>query len=107
MKIYSFSDTSYRELNLQKEWVYVERDFTLEHYQTHKDDSDIDVVPYLCKVNWGEYMRVAFKRKFFLGCKEVGSLEELEKWLDECYKEQIWFEIGSKDGIMQFDPWGE
>ena len=109
MKIYGYVVPG--SFSLPKELVYVEEDSPAWDYERNKQETDIDAIPYTCRVTTrsgvDEYQRVKYKRVYEMYYKEVNSLEELEAWLKECYGKEQWFEIGYRQGIMQFDPWGE
>ena len=109
MKIYGYGVPF--DIGLPKELVYVEEDTTSWYYEQNKQETDIDIVHYTLNVNTrrgvDSYPRVKYKRVYEMYYKEVNSLEELKAWLKECYGKEQWFEIGYRQGIMQFDPWGE
>lgn len=109
MKIYGYGVPS--NLDLPKEWVYVDEDATAWYYKNNGKVTDRSIVYYMCEVplqgDGSKYERVKYRRLYEMYYKEVDSLEELESWLKECYEKQIWFEVGYRDGIMQFDPWSD
>ena len=79
MKIYAIlhnNDQKYANGELT-EWVYFEHDLVLEGYK--HQEGDIIEGEYLCKVHWGEYMRVQVLRLLLCLVKEVDSLESFMK----------------------------
>ena len=59
---------------LPAEWVYFEYDSPLDRYNQIETDKNQE--EYLCKVNWGEYMRVRLHRLYLCSVHEFDDLFE-------------------------------
>ncbi|MHA2246907.1 MAG: hypothetical protein ACXADY_18325 [Candidatus Hodarchaeales archaeon] len=103
MKIYDWPNDKNKDW--PTEYVWLDEDHVLDSYKPEEYDKNLS--EYLCKVHWGEYMRVAFQRRYKMAYVEVNSLEELWKYCKDEYEKFKYFDIGWRDGVMQFNPWTE